>query len=407
MKHAHIVIGSCLGDEGKGKLVDYYSQEDKADLVVRFNGGAQAAHTVHKKNGKRFVFGHLGSGSFNDVPTYLSQHFIVNPMIFSKELSAFLKIHSNLPSIFIDSNCQITTHYDMAINALAEASRGEDRHGSCGIGINETVHRSQNGFSFQAEDLMENDTIYDKCKNIRDNWVSKRLTELGIHSINDHWNSILFDDSSIDAFLGKVEILKQYTVKVKLDLLHSKHCKNVVFEGAQGLLLDEEHEWFPHVTRSKTGLHNALHLISQLGGASTVKSTYVMRPYMTRHGAGPLPYENCEYNNIEDETNIPNLYQGQLRVGLLDINLLSKTIRNDIIINTDKFKTNVYSDLAINCLDHCMQFTDGKVHYILDEEKVVSSEEKFIKALTSKIGIRKIKLNYSPITPEAMMEVEY
>ena len=77
-------------------------------------------------------------------------------------------------------------------------------------------------------------------------------------------------------------------------------------------MLDEEYEWFPHVTRSKTGLHNALDLIQRTGGTHTTQATYVLRPYLTRHGAGPLPHEGCAYDSITDRTNIPNEFQGKL-----------------------------------------------------------------------------------------------
>ena len=82
---ARAVIGSNFGDEGKGLVVDYLCKTG-GEVVVRFNGGAQAGHTVVTPEGLRHVFRHFGSGTLYGVPTFLSQFFIVNPIIFFHEL---------------------------------------------------------------------------------------------------------------------------------------------------------------------------------------------------------------------------------------------------------------------------------------------------------------------------------
>src|SRR5688572_19623885 len=135
---AYAVIGANWGDEGKGIITDWLcSVQEKPGIVVRFNGGAQAGHTV-EANGQRHIFHHIGSGSINWWPTYLGPEFICNPLMFFEETAGMM----NWPKVLVSTQCLVTTPYDMLINRAIETARGESRHGSCGTGINETVERS-------------------------------------------------------------------------------------------------------------------------------------------------------------------------------------------------------------------------------------------------------------------------
>jgi len=85
MKNIKIVIGSNFGDEGKGLITDYFANQYPNGIVVRFNGGVQASHTVITPNSIRHMFSHFGSGTLSGLPTHLSEFFIANPIIFKKE----------------------------------------------------------------------------------------------------------------------------------------------------------------------------------------------------------------------------------------------------------------------------------------------------------------------------------
>jgi adenylosuccinate synthase len=98
-------------------------------------------------------------------------------------------------------------------------------------------------------------------------------------------------------------------------------CKEPVFEGAQGLLLDQDNKaFFPHVTRSHTGMRN-VRILCQQAGIDTIDAYYVSRTYLTRHGAGPLPGEIASMR-YDDDTNLPHAYQGTLRFAPLDFDAL-------------------------------------------------------------------------------------
>ena len=129
MKKAYAVIGAGFGDEGKGLMTDYFCRRGGSVINIRSNGGAQAGHTVCTAGGKRHIFSHIGSGSFAGADTYLSGYFILNPMLFSRELQI---LGANAGRIFIDLQCIITLPCDMLLNQFAETVRGNDRHGKSG-----------------------------------------------------------------------------------------------------------------------------------------------------------------------------------------------------------------------------------------------------------------------------------
>ena len=124
----------------------------------------------------------------------------------------------------------------------------------------------------------------------------------------------------------------------------------MIFEGAQGLLLDETHRYFPHVTRSRTGLTNVAGLCERIG-LDTLDAVYVTRSYMTRHGRGPFLTEDPTMR-FADATNIPNEWQGTLRFGTLDVDLLEESITNDLrSAATLNVNLRVSASIAMTCLD--------------------------------------------------------
>ena len=115
---SYAIIGANFGDEGKGLTTDYLAAKYDSDaLIVRFNGGAQAAHTVQTPSGERHVFKHMGSGSLVESSTYLSEFFICNPMLFCSEYMQLTNLNLQ-PKIFVNPNTSVTTPFDMMINQI-------------------------------------------------------------------------------------------------------------------------------------------------------------------------------------------------------------------------------------------------------------------------------------------------
>jgi adenylosuccinate synthase len=337
-----IVIGAGFGDEGKGKIVDILS--NKLTLNIKFTGGAQAGHTVVTPD-RRHIFSTYGSGTFQMADTYLTQHFIFNPLLFEKEhhlLKDFVSSKYD-PMIWINNNCNITTPYDMLINCAVERKRGNNKHGSCGIGINETLYRSNKGFGLYVKDFFSSIPMK-LIQNIRDQYVPLRLEDLGVE-IED----FAYSDEFIRKFID--DVYRMFTIAIPVNDIKIKNQDNLVFEGAQGLGLDRNHKHFPHVTNGNTGLKNALEVLRENNLTSKQKNIYyVTRPYKTRHGAGPLEHENDSIKYV-DNTNVHNEWQENLRFAYLDIDVLVNDISNDIEKN--KQNINKYDNfyIVINCID--------------------------------------------------------
>jgi len=371
VKTPQVVIGAGIGDEGKGHFVDYLVAKTKNPVVVRFNGGAQAGHTVVTPDGKRHIFHHFGSGSLVGAETYLSEYFVVNPIIFGSEAKDLNKLDAFIWPL-IDRKCIITTPYDMLINQIVEIFRGGNCHGSCGLGVNETITRNEHtDFKFIFKDLYTSHDIKGILDYIQKYWVPYRLQQLGVTHIREDLADFLTDEVIKLNFLKDLNFLVNHSRITNIDYLQGK---KIIFEGAQGLMLDEDHPNFPYVTRSKTGLDNVIKICDQLG-IEALQVYYLTRSYATRHGAGPLLHETNEkpYKNIIDKTNITNDWQGSLRFGLLDINLLTKNIKKDY----DRFRDSydMSRSLVLNCFDH---IDNGIAKYFLDGKMITETDDNLI-----------------------------
>jgi len=297
---ARVVIGANFGDEGKGLVTDWLCSQG-AGMVVRFNSGAQAGHTVVTPEVERHVFRHIGSGTFCGVPTFLSQFFICNPILFAEERRQLIELGFH-PEVYAHPECLVTTFADMLINQAKELARGDKRHGSCGVGGHETVCRSKiPELKITMADLWNGGTR-----------LESQLAEICGTYARYRCGAAIESPDGIAAFIECCQDFAQF-----VNPLGIGQCKDPVFEGAQGLLLDQDNkEFFPHVSHSHTGMKNVEALCAQ-AGITQKEIWYVSRSYLTRHGAGPLPREDSALS-FADETNHKNRFQGALRFAALD-----------------------------------------------------------------------------------------
>lgn len=355
---AHAVIGANYGDEGKGLIVDYLCNSPGRTLVIRFNGGAQSGHTVVLPDGERHVFGHLGSGSFSGCPTFFSKFFIMHPMLFKRELQAFkekyLSAWSSLTStvgLFADPWCLITTPYDVMLNQVIEDARGDDRYGSTGTGVSETVERSMHKeYKLMLGEIFSDQELTKKLDDIRKQYVPERLMQERV-SLDAFplIKQVMESDEILSNFIDDYRfLLNNIAVIPTSGQFIIRSFDYVIFEGAQGLMLDWVKGEWPYVTRSNTGIRNVLELCSEIG-IKEVEAIYVTRPYVTRHGAGPL-YDEISPVGV-DETNVLHPYQGELRYGALDVGELRHRIFTDLREQHPDSAV-IYPTLAVTCTDH-------------------------------------------------------
>ena len=246
----------------------------------------------------------------------------------------------------------------MMINQIVELSRGRGRHGSCGLGINETVTRclTSDLLRTSACDLLKPKNLASKFYLLQRDWFRQRLEELGVDFDQALGLLKLYDGEDdierlFSRYLKDVKTMLEY-VQIESSLPNYPHY---IFEGAQGLLLDENRrDLFPHVTRSRTGLTNVLSLCEKLD-ISCLEATYVTRSYLTRHGAGPLPGES-DFSFV-DHTNVTNKFQGKLRFAPMNIDLISNSINLDLS-SQNNFPQSFRANIAVSCLDQINQEFD-------------------------------------------------
>lgn len=344
MKNIKIVIGANFGDEGKGITTDFFCKQfpkKQKVLNVRFNGGSQAGHTVVQEDGRRHVFHNFGAGSFNpNVTTYLTEYSFVDPISFLREKEE-LKALGICPNVQMDTCTNIILPYDIFLNQILEISRGNNRHGSCGCGIWECLQRTKIKryiplyFRYTDEEKIKKSIL-----NIRDTYYYPKIKEYGL-TIPENYKKLFESEQLIENFIFDV---RKMIVDIPLTPKHEifKEFNNIVFEGAQGLLLDwDNREYMPHLTASHTGLKNVEELLKYIDKPYRKEICYVTRTYFTRHGAGKFLTETAKENlryPVQDKTNVFNVWQQSFRWGYFDLPLFLKTIQKDLKLeNTNKY----------------------------------------------------------------------
>ena len=365
MKTGIAVIGAGYGDEGKGLITDYLARkhtvDGRAPIVTRVNGGAQAGHTVVDTDldgeQRRHVFSHVGAGALAGSSTFLSSRFIANPFVLHLELQQLVALGEGQKyRIEIHPHSQVTTVFDMSLNWLRELARGDNRHGSCGMGINETVTRHLAGYPLTIGDLT-NRGFEDKIKHIYEEWVLVKLSEIDLSLVAPEKVSEHMEMLDLDRVIATLADAPNLFGNISaLPSTNFSHKEKFIFEGAQGLELDEFLGTFPHVTRSITGLPSALLAAAEIG-VTEVTPIYITRAYKTRHGAGPLQHEGQKITKYEltDQTNVTGPWQGHFRYAPLNISQMQRIILADLQRSMDlakflRIKVGT-ATIALTCLD--------------------------------------------------------
>ena len=312
------VIGKNFGDEGKGFTCSRLASSLKNALIIKHNGGGQAGHTVEDPEGKwRFIHHQIGAGAEYHVPTLFADSFMPDLFQLGKEVKEFTELFGFQPILYSEKNARVTTIDDVLLNMGAEVARGKNRHGSCGMGIEECVQRNTAGYGITVEELAgwTKQDLVDRLKQIRKEYTERRTKILGIYPSNPYYE-MLNNETVLENFVIEVKENVKLLKLVDVDRKWLEKFQHLIFETGQGLLLDQDYEAYaPHLTSSKTGIHNPAVFLEKRG-LSLEEAIYVTRPYVTRHGNGPLPCEvdPSELPGVgEDLTNRPNEWQGTLR----------------------------------------------------------------------------------------------
>jgi len=320
MSKAIITVDLGYGDSGKGTVVDALVRKFNAGLVVRFNGGSQCGHNVVTDEGMHHEFSQFGSGTFAGARTLLSKHVLVNPldmMLEAQVLESKLG-RSPLEYMFVDERALVTTPYHVALNRIRELSRPQ-RNGSCGRGIRETVVYAEKfpQSAIRVEDLHSESILRAKLNIMR--WrLINQAANLEIKDLT-HFKILSQDAANLTTKLMEAALKFQTcSPSVVRHLINSERI--VIFEGAQGILLDQHHGFRPHITKSSCTNINALNILDEISYEGERFTLGIARTYMTKHGAGPFPTEDASLTaQLPDAHNFYNDWQQNFRVGYLDI----------------------------------------------------------------------------------------
>jgi adenylosuccinate synthase len=285
------IIGAQWGDEGKGKVVDLFTRE--ADIIVRFQGGNNAGHTL-VVDGKKTVLHLVPSGALHsDKLCIIGNGVVVDPEVLIEEIQE-LKAQGHLRSdeqLRISEQAHVIMPYHKAIDLARERLRGKGKIGTTGRGIGPAYEDKIARVGIRFVDLLEEDTFREKLeRNIQEkNFYLKAILKekaLDFGQIHDHYGEFR-------------EKLKNYVTNTGLLLdQRIRAGKRVLFEGAQGTLLDVDHGTYPYVTSSSTITGGACSG-SGVGPQNIQQVIGISKAYTTRVGSGPFP---TELNGTDGET---------------------------------------------------------------------------------------------------------
>ena len=322
-----VLVGLGFGDCGKGLFTDTLCRRWPVHTVARFNGGAQAGHNVVLPDGRHHTFSQFGAGTFVDgVHTLLASAVVVHPTALLVE-EAFLRragIADALPRMTIAAGCRLTTPYHQAAGRVRERLRGTQAHGSCGVGVGETVAHeiAHSDEALRYADLAHPRPAREKLAAIRRTLAAQ--FDLRALDPDDEDVRALHDDDIAERWLEQARCLVLQVAPADEAVVASRLGRQgtLLFEGAQGVLLDESRGFHPHTTWSDVSPAGADAVLASAGIRAPVTRLGVVRAYMTRHGAGPLPTHDVALDALAEPHNDDSGWQGRFRRGHPDAVLL-------------------------------------------------------------------------------------
>ena len=360
-----IVIGSAHGDEGKGVTVQHLCKEaigeGKKPLVIRFSGGPQAGHTINY-NGIEHICSTYGAGVLMGVPTLVYHTAYFDPLCAKREHDALVKKMTHVPNLYVCEGVRCITPFDVL------CGRGDVKvlsDGTCGKGIFPTFKRHNDGFTTNLSSFTLNGWLtsikyyYKELVGMDDETLNEaeRLSEEECFMFSKPDFGFIKMVSDYDKFLSGFDVL--------------------IFEGSQGLLLDMDCGFYPHVTPSKVGLNGLEGKYVKKSFLQDAEVYFVTRTYLTRHGNGYEPckrYFDCLDIKDKHETNVLNTYQGEFKTGIINFDLLNEAYLRHNVDNKIRLY-NMTANLVVthwDILDKGNEFPyiqNGKVQIAKYEDK--------------------------------------
>lgn len=275
------IIGTQWGDEGKGKITDYYAEE--ADIVARFQGGNNAGHTIVVE-GEKFKFHLLPSGIIRPEKTVvIGNGVVVDPEVLLNEIDTLKSKGFEPKNLYISDRANIIMPYHKLLDGLEEKARKGKSIGTTGRGIGPSYSDKISRHGIRANDLLDENVLKERL----DLNMPPKQKLLEMYDSQEQ----LDNEAVLVKYLGYGRRMADYITDTSLLLNKAiKEGKSVLLEGAQGAMLDVDHGTYPFTTSSHTVAGGAC-IGAGIGPSKIDKVIGVVKAYTTRVGGGPLPTE--------------------------------------------------------------------------------------------------------------------
>ena len=285
---ATVVLGAQWGDEGKGKVTDFFASS--ADYVVRFQGGNNAGHTIVVGDEKLALSLTPSGVLYPDCVPVIGSGCVVDLAFLKKELEMLNSKNVSTKKLAISPNAHVIMPYHKLLDELIEESLGENKIGTTKKGIGPCYADKIQRSGIRIQDLLDDEVFAEKVKtNVEEK--NQLLTKI-------YGRNPMDPNEIINEFKNYKEIINNHVKDTSLMISNAiKEGKNILFEGAQGTLLDIDHGTYPFVTSSNTSSANAA-IGSGVGPLNLNKIVGVTKAYISRVGSGPFITE--QKNDIGD-----------------------------------------------------------------------------------------------------------
>jgi adenylosuccinate synthase len=334
-----VVVGTQWGDEGKGKTVDLLAED--ADMVVRFQGGNNAGHTMVVE-GEQFIFHLIPSGILQGKTCAIGNGVVVDPGVLLEELDRLDSrgIPVDPDKFLISERAHVIMPYHKAVDAAREQFKGDKKIGTTGRGIGPAYEDKATRRGVRFVDLLDPKVFAEKVNTI--------LDEKNFYLKNYLSADILDADKIIEQYSGFAEKLAPYVTNISVAIDQAtKKKQQVLFEGAQGTHLDIDHGTYPYVTSSNTLAGNAC-CGAGVGPRQISDVIGIVKAYTTRVGMGPFPSELLDDigNQIQEKGAEFGATTGRRRrCGWLDTVLLRNSVRLNGLSSVAITKLDVLGEL--------------------------------------------------------------
>jgi len=333
-----VVLGAQWGDEGKGKVTDFFASS--ADYVVRFQGGNNAGHTIVVGEDKIALSLTPSGVLYPDCTPVIGSGCVIDLGFLKQELEMLKEKNISTKKLVISPNAHLIMPYHKLLDELIEESLGENKIGTTKKGIGPCYADKIQRKGIRVQDLLDKNNFEKKVK--------RNVEEVNLTLTKIYNQPPLISDDIVDEFSHYQDIVSNHIVDTSLLISNAiKNKKTILFEGAQGTLLDIDHGTYPFVTSSNTSSGNAA-IGSGVGPKNLDRIVGVTKAYISRVGSGPfLTEQKNEIGDylIEKGAEFGVVTGRRRRCGWLDLVSLKYSVRVNSLTELFITKLDVLSGL--------------------------------------------------------------